>query len=821
VPELPAGTVTFLFTDIEGSTRLLKELGDDYASVLAEHRSALREAFARHGGVEVDTQGDAFFVAFGRARDALAAAVEARDALNRGSVSVRLGLHTGEPLLTEHGYVGIDVHRAARIAAAGHGGQILVSQSTRDLVGPDGLRDLGHHRLKDLAAAERIYQLGDGEFPPLQSLNRTNLPIASNALIGRERELAELRDLFVKGARLVTITGAGGSGKTRLAVQVAAELADAYPDGVFFVALAPVQDPALVLSAIGQAAEARQMEDLRHAETLLVVDNFEHLLASAGDLASLLTIAPAVKLLVTSRVRLNLSGEREFRLEPLPQDDAVTLFLDRARAVRRDVHLETAVADICRRLDGLPLALELAAPRLKVLDPTLLLERLGRRLPLLTGGARDAPERHKTLRATIEWSYGLLEAPLQELFRRLSVFAGTFSLEAAESVAAADLDEITALVDWNLLKPIGEGRFVMLETIREFARDLLERSDEFDDLRDRHLGFLLSLVLEAEPNLTGPDQRQWYDRLTLEHDNVRAALAYACDRGDGERALMLSGTIWRFWWNRGYTSEAAHWYERALTLGAGTSTMARARAEFGAAHIAESVGETEEVRDRFERAAELLREAGETRWLILALAHLAYAYGELGDPVKRQSLHAEALTLARESGDVRAAAIVKSNMANALIDASEDEGAAVLLSEALEGLRAVGDTYGIGRTLLDKAMVALRRYDHDSAAADLREGLSLSSSIGDTQTVAHTLAVVAAALGTRGDPHAAVMLAAAEDSLCKAHRFELNALERQMVDASTQAARRVLGDKFEHVWQTGAELDAGAAVELALATLGS
>jgi tetratricopeptide (TPR) repeat protein len=376
-------------------------------------------------------------------------------------------------------------------------------------------------------------------------------------------------------------------------------------------------------------------------------------------------------------------------------------------------------------------------------------------------------------------------------------------------------------VDWNLVKPIGEGRFLMLETIREFARDLLERHAEFADLLDRHLAFFLELVLEAEPHLTGPDQRQWYDRLGLEHDNVRAALAYACDRGDGERALMLSGTIWRFWWNRGYTAEAARWYERALALAAGTSTTARARGEFGAAHVAESLGDTEGARARFERAAELLREAGETRWLISALTHLAGAYDELGDPARGQSLNAEALRLAQESGDTRGAAIVKSNMAGTLLEAGDDDRAAVMLSEALEGLRAVGDTYGVSRALMDKAMVALRRGDGDSAAALLGEALQLSRSIGDTQTIASALAVVAATLSARGDPNAAAMLAAADDALCAAHRFQLNTLEREMVDASTQAARQALGDEFEQAWQAGTELDVGAAVELALTTLDS
>jgi predicted ATPase/class 3 adenylate cyclase len=821
VSELPAGTVTFLFTDIEGSTRLVQELGDGYADVLAEHRGTIRDAFTRHGGAEVDTWGDAFFVAFARARDAVAAAAEIRDALDDGPVRVRMGLHTGEPLLTEQGYVGIDVHRAARIAAAGHGGQVLLSQSTRDLVGPERLRDLGPHRLKDLTAPERIYQLGDREFPSLKSLNRTNLPIAATGLVGRDRELAELRELLAGGARLVTITGAGGSGKTRLALQVAAELADAYPDGVFFVALAPLQDPALVLSAVAQVTNVRQIEDLGPAEALLLLDNFEHLLAAAADLTSLLAVAPGVKLLVTSRVRLNLSGEREYSLDPLPQDDAVVFFLDRARAVRREVRLEPAVGDICRRLDGLPLALELAASRLKALDPVLLLDRLGRCLPVLTTGARDAPQRHQTLQATIEWSYGLLDSPVQELFRRLAVFAGSFSLDAAESVAGADLDAISALVDWNLIKPIGDGRFLMLETIREFARDLLERSDEFGELRDRHLGFFLDLVLAAEPNLTGPDQRQWYDRLAAEHDNLREAIAYACNGGDGERAQMLSGTIWRFWWNRGYTVEAAHWYERALALDGETTTKARARAEFGAAHVAESLGDSHETRHRFERAAELLREAGEIRWLILALTHLALAYHTLGDRGRADSLNAKALALARSSGDIRGAAIVKANLAEGFFEAGEDDEGTTLLSDAYEGLRAVGDTYGIASTLMSRATAALRRSDVESAAADLRESLRLSSSITDIQTIAQALAVAAAAVLARGDAHASTLLCAADDAICTAHRFELGPLERKVIAESIQAARSALGEEFEQAWLTGAKLDIGAAIELALSSLGS
>jgi class 3 adenylate cyclase len=354
VVELPGGTVTFLFTDVEGSTRLLHELGDAYANVLAEHRRVLRDAFTRHGGVEVDTQGDAFFVAFPRSSDALAAAAAARDALATSPVRVRMGLHTGEPLLTDEGYVGIDVHRAARIAAVGHGGQILVSQSTCDLAG-GGLRDLGQHRLKDLIAPERIYQLGDGDFPPLKSLNATNLPVAANPLVGREHELAELTAMLSDSERLVTLTGPGGSGKTRLGLQIGAELVEHFSGGVFFVPLASLAKPELVRAAVARTAAVRELEELGDRPALLLLDNFEHLLEAAADVAALLASGSAVKVLATSRAPLRVQGEREYAVEPLPENDAVELLVQRARSVRRDFAPDDCAAEICHRLDGLPL----------------------------------------------------------------------------------------------------------------------------------------------------------------------------------------------------------------------------------------------------------------------------------------------------------------------------------------------------------------------------------------------------------------------------------------------------------------------------------
>jgi class 3 adenylate cyclase len=409
--DLPSGTVTLLFTDIEGSTALLNSLGNDYATVLAKHRRILRSAFAKRGGIEVDTQGDAFFYAFPRAGDAVEAASEGQESLAEGPLRVRIGVHTGEPLVTEEGYVGIDVHRAARIAAAAHGGQVVISQTTRDLLdGDSDLRDLGAHRLKDLTAPERLYQLGYHEFPPLRTLDATNLPVTATPLLGREQELGELVALLVEGPHLVTVTGPGGTGKTRLALQIAAELVGTFSDGVFWVPLAGLADPELVVPEIARTLPARDdlLGYLKGKQLLLLLDNLEHLLEAAPDLASLLAAAEGLRVLATSRAPLKISGEREYQLEPLPSEDAVTLFLERARGVGKNLEHDSTIESICRRLDGLPLAIELAAARTKVLSPEALLERLDGALSLLTGGARDAPERQRTLRrrsrgAMISW----------------------------------------------------------------------------------------------------------------------------------------------------------------------------------------------------------------------------------------------------------------------------------------------------------------------------------------------------------------------------------------------------------------------------------
>jgi predicted ATPase/class 3 adenylate cyclase len=564
VTELPSGTVTFLFTDVEGSTHLLSELGDAYADVLHDHRRILREAFARHGGVEVDTQGDAFFVAFPRAADALAAARDATEALD-GPVRVRIGVHTGEPLVTEEGYVGIDVHRAARIAAAGHGGQILVSQSTRDLVGGDGLRDLGEHRLKDLTSPERIYQFGDGDFPPLKTLYETNLPVQPTPLVGRERELAEILELL-RSSRLLTLTGAGGSGKTRLAIQAAAEATDNFRDGVWFVSLASLRDAELVSPTIAASVDGGGdlLDYLRPKKLLLLLDNMEQLLPDAASQVDALLAAPGITVLVTSRERVGISAEQEYPVPTLALEEGAMLFVQRARQLRPAFQPDRHVDDVVVRLDGLPLAIELAAARVKVLTPKQIAERLGRSLDLLKGGGADLPERQRTLRATIEWSHELLGDEERRLFARLAVFGGSFELETAERVCDADLDAVGSLVDKSLLRETADGRFFMLETIREFALRLFEDLPDAVELQRRHAAFFVALGSDLQPELEGAqDESRALDRLERELPNIRAALTFLRDE-DPDSELVLVSTASEMFRLHGHAVEGRAWLEDAL-----------------------------------------------------------------------------------------------------------------------------------------------------------------------------------------------------------------------------------------------------------------
>jgi predicted ATPase/class 3 adenylate cyclase len=821
--DLPSGTITFLFTDVEGSTRLLQELGSaGYAEALAEHRRLIREACARYDGVEVDTQGDAFFFAFPTAPGALSAAGEMTKALAAGPIQVRVGLHTGTPLLTDEGYVGGDVHRAARIGAAGHGGQVLVSASTAQLV-ELGLNDLGEHRLKDLAVPERIFQLGDAEFPALKSLYRTNLPVPATPFLGREQELsAVIKVLSSDETRLLTLTGPGGTGKTRLALQAAAEVSDFFPDGIWWMPLASLRDPKLVLETAAQVLGSRDglVDHIADKQLLCLFDNFEQVVEAGAGLADLLAACPNLKFVVTSRERLRVRGEQTYPVPPLAESDGEAFFVARARAVDPSFTESEAVAELCVRLDELPLALELAAARTALFSPKQLLERLSERLDLLKG-ERDADPRQRTLRATIEWSYDLLSAEEQTLFARLSVFAGGCSYEAAEQVAGADPNTLQSLLDKSLLRKRESeqgSRYWMLETIREYGAGLLDRGGERRALRERHFSFYLALVEEAEPNLTGSEQRSWYERVAIEQDNVREALTYVCDLGDAERALMLAGTIWRFWWTRGQIDEASRWYERAFAVAANTSEIARARGLFGAAHMAEARGDGDQARIQFEESATLLRRIGETRWLILALAHLSGRYVD-SDPRHAKAILIEALGLAEASGDLRGAAIAKGNLADILLAEGDDERAAALIEEALEAHRALGDVYGAASCLADLAMLAQRHGDLELAAVNLRESLQLSYSIRDALTLSWTLTIAAALVLARGDPYTAARLCAADEALRRLHGFELEQDEGQPLGDTVVAVRSALGPGFDEAWAAGADLDLDAAVDRALRAL--
>ncbi|MGH3128920.1 MAG: ATP-binding protein [Gaiellaceae bacterium] len=814
-PELPSGTVTFLFTDVEGSTRLLQEHGTNYVQLLAEHRRALRHAFARHAGVEVDTQGDAFFVAFSRATDAVAAAGQAREALAAGPIRVRMGLHTGEPLLTDEGYVGMDVHRAARIAAAAHGGQVVLSDTTRRLLETDSvILDLGEHRLKDLVHAERLYQLGDGDFPPLRTLDATNLPLAASPLVGREREVEELVAMLANGTRLVTLTGPGGTGKTRLALQVAAELVGTQRDGVFWVPLMGLSDPQLLDSEVAQTIGAPDdlTGFLRGRQLLLLLDNFEHLLDAAHSVSAVLGACTGVRLLVTSRAPLRVAGEQEYRLEPLPARDAVTLFVERARAVGRQVEPDPTVEAICRRLDGLPLAVELAAARTKLLTPDRLLERLDSALPILTGGARDAPERQRTLRATIEWSYDLLDPPSRELFARLSVFSGSFSLEAAEEVCGADLDGLAALVDSSLLKPVGDDRFLTLDTIAEYARERLEAVSA-DELRRRHADFYAAIA-EAAYGHRFDAEAEWSAQLDVDHDNLRAALDWLAVH-DQHSALELAGALGWFWLSRGLLDEGCRRLSDALGP-SGSGGPARARALTASGALRARYGDIDTGRDQLQEALGLWRELADRDELASALDSLAWPLiYDAGDETAALASFEEALEIRRELGDSAGETRALVGISQVLVALGEVERAETISYELLE--RAGGDLRTEHFAYHFLADCALVRGDTVEAEKRYRQSLRAALPLGDVIETSFEIQGVAMAIAGNGDAETGLRLAASVAATWESLGISISiAFWDSLLERYLGPAREQLAAAAEAVWAEGRALDFDDAVELAL-----
>ena len=764
--DLPDGTVTLLFTDIEGSTQLLRRLGPRYAEVQDRHRHLLRTAFEQFGGREVDTQGDAFMIAFRRASDGAGAAIEAQRMLgaelwpDEVRVPVRMGLHTGEPERGPEGYVGIDVVRAARMCAVAHGGQILLSQLTRDLLAEAGIEtvDLGNHRLKDIGDNERLHQLvAEGlevSFPPLRTLGGATLPALHHRLIGRQGALEEIRSLLARpDVRLVTITGPGGAGKSRLALEAAAAAALHMP--VHLVGLAPVSDPALVLAEIARAVGARESpgrpltesiaDALRGTRTLLFLDNLEHLASAAHDIAALLDRVPEIDVLTTSRAPLRLSGEHVLPLRPLPVDDAATLFVELAAArgvVLREDALPS-VRDICRRLDGLPLAIELVAARLVVLPPARILQALDEGLALDMEGPVDLPERQRTLRATIAWSYGLLTRSQQELHDALGVFAGGCAFEDARAIARAGrgfLADLESLVAWSLVRSDvadGEVRLSMLETVREDAVDRLAAEGTLDDLRRRHADRFLELASFAEKELTGPSQADWLHRLENELDNLRAALDWCFTSGRVEDGLRALSSLNRFWRAHGHVSEARRWLSLGLALADDVTPDVRADALWTAGRQAAAQSDLHSEIPLLEEALELFRQLGRQRETVFVLAELGWIMLERGDPERAQELCEEALAVARAAGDPRAISSALNYLADIFSAQDDNRRALETQEEALAIRRTLDDPLLVADSTYNLGISAFENGEIERAREAFEESFALAQKLGD---VLHTAA---------------------------------------------------------------------------------
>lgn len=819
--QLPQGTVTFLFTDVEGSTRLLAEDAERYAELLGEHRHALREAFARHGGVEVDTQGDAFFVAFARAAGALAAAGEAQRALDGRPIKVRIGVHTGEPILTEEGYVGMDVHRAARIAAAGHGGQVLVSQATRDLVGLEGLRDLGEHRLKDLAAPERLYQLGDGVFPPLKTLYRTNLPVVPTPLVGREHELQEAAAL-IRANRLVTLTGPGGSGKTRLALHLAADAAEDFADGVFWVPLQAIRDPAIVERAVAAAvgAENGLAQSVGSKRLLVLLDNFEQVVDAAPRVGALVENTPNAKVLVTSREPLHLAAEQCYPVEPLRLDEAEALFDVRARAVRPSFRPTPEVRRICERLDGLPLAVELAAARVTLLAPDELLERLEQRLPLLASRSRHAPERQRTLRATIEWSYELLDGDEQQLFRRVSVFRGAFSLAAAEAICDADLDAVDSLVVKNLVRRRWETRrLLMLDTIREYASERLRESAEGDEIDRRHAEYFLDQARST--NLNAGDLGPGGQRLDIafaEQDDFRGALAWALASGEVELGLDLASALEQFWVAND-PLEGVRWFRALLEHPAAARAAPAARAQAlracgSSTHIAGDPVAAERV---WEQSLALFEELGDEHGSAVILHRLSISAMIRGDLERaRELVEASHEIHARNDDRWRKAwghAQTTGTRGAIARDSGDDALARELLEASAELACSAAVPWWQAGMLAELAALSLREGRVDDAEVYARESLGIADELRDRSGRVFGVGLLACVAAERGDLERAGRLwGAIEDERAFA---PLGGWERHRNERQARI-REHATPAFDSAVVVGRELELHEAVALAL-----
>ncbi len=891
------GTLVFLFSDIEGSTRLEQAVGTSaYAGLRERHRELLRAAFGAHGGHEQGTEGDSFFVVFPAAGGALAAALDAQRALAAESwpsgapIRVRMGLNAGEVTSIGGSLVGLAINRAARIAGVAHGGQVLVSEAVRGLAGgglPAGARlmDLGAHRLKDLSEPEHIYQLAapdlEPTFPPLATLDArpNNLPTQLTSFVGREGELASARQLLAAN-RLVTMTGPGGTGKTRLSLQVAAAAADDHPDGIFFVALDTVRDPALVVSRIageigiaesgGRSSLDVLVEWLAGKQVLLVLDNFEQVVNAGPVIADLLRSSPGLRVLATSRAPLRVSGEQEFPVPglPVPPDpghmggyeqarssgggdldlvrfttyEAVRLFIARAVAVRPDFVVTNsnapAVAAICARLQGMPLAIELAAARVKLLSPDAILARLEHQLNLLAAGARDLPARQQTLRGAIAWSYDILDDPDQRLLDRLSVFAGGFDLDAAEAIGGPSdeigrevLDGLMALADQSLIRSLDADppRFYMLETIREFASEMLDGRDDAAAIRARHTSWYLALVEAAAPRLSGSDQRDLMERLEREHDNIRAVLDRAPGAGDTAYAIRLAFAMWRFWQKRGHLYEARRRLEAtAAEAWSREDPVLRARLMEALGGVLWWQADLVGMKAAYHEALDLWREQGDKAEVANALYNYSFSFAVSPDPKgdprsadpdgEGHRAQEEALALYKEIGDLRGQANVLWGMGNRAYFRQDDDAGQSYFRAALELFRQVGDVTMEAWSLHMLGSALLRRASPDESRPILRHALRHFYDASDAAGIALVLDDLASQAVVDDDLPRAARVRGAARRLTAATGAELAGYVDEQFEfyARPQVSDKLSPDELARYGAEGAAMNLDEAVAYAL-----
>jgi predicted ATPase/class 3 adenylate cyclase len=860
---LPEGTVTFLFTDIEGSTKLLHRLGEKYVHVLSRHRELMRDAFDRSGGCEIDTQGDAFFVAFRSALGAVGAAVESQRSLRDEAwpddekLLVRMGIHTGKPIVVDDNYVGMDVHRAARICSAAHGAQVVISEDTHTHLGDAhsfGFKDLGLHRLKDIEEPEHILQIVaddlPSEFPQLRSLApQTNVPRHVASLVGRERELRDLHSLLLDDdVRLLTVTGPGGTGKTRVAGAAALNALNLFTEGVFFVDLTEVTTSDVIATTIGETLGVAPTDDPSHGlrvhignkKMLLLLDNFEQAVSAADVVARLLQGCPQLKVLITSRTILSLNGEREYPLPPLalPEErtregvmssEAGLLFVRRASAAKPTFELTDAnapaVAEICDVLDGLPLALELAAARLKIFPLDALVSRLGDRLKLLTGGSSDAPPRHRTLRGTIEWSYDLLDPAERDFFRALAVFSGGATLEAIEEIIPPELDPIdalTSLVNHSLVRQheLSDGgfRFDMLQTIREYAAGLLDEAPGRDTLRTAHARYYLALLRHARSTKLDRDP----EFVARDLDNFRATLAWfggRADEGsidDAEALLELAGLLGRYWYTHGMVAEGSGWLERALAHAPPNPSPTRALALRQLGVLKELHRHVDEAAALFDQALKDYRRLGDELGEAACLNSIGVVIMARGDLEAPEDLYLRSADIRRKHGDDQTVASI-SNLGILYLHRKDYGRAVELLEEALELDRKAGDDWGVAVTQNNLASAYLDHGDTARSRELVAAGMEACFQLEEFEALCEAFEVAAALAAVDGDLERAARLYGAAEKLRTQTGLQPTLLDgKRLEEATTKARTALTPERFDEVRHEGTLMTLEQAVNYAL-----